>query len=60
MKLEDIFSNFEEGATVFGYPVKDPQRYGVIEFDKNKKVISIEEKPKKPKSNYAAVGLYFY
>ncbi|TSA24603.1 glucose-1-phosphate thymidylyltransferase [bacterium] len=49
-----------KGATVFGYYVKDPQRYGVIEFDENGKVISIEEKPKKPKSNYAIVGLYIY
>jgi glucose-1-phosphate thymidylyltransferase len=50
----------EAGATIFGYWVRDPQRYGVIEFDKAGKVISIEEKPEKPKSNYAAVGLYFY
>jgi glucose-1-phosphate thymidylyltransferase len=49
-----------EGATVFGYRVSNPQRYGVLEFDKNGKVISIEEKPDKPKSNYAVVGLYFY
>ena len=47
-------------ATVFAYMVKDPERYGVIEFDKNKKIISIEEKPKFPKSNYAITGLYFY
>ncbi|MCL5408446.1 MAG: glucose-1-phosphate thymidylyltransferase RfbA [Candidatus Omnitrophica bacterium] len=45
---------------VYGYYVKDPERYGVIEFDNNRKVISIEEKPKNPKSNYAVVGLYFY
>jgi glucose-1-phosphate thymidylyltransferase len=51
---------YESGATIFGYYVKDPERYGVIEFDKSGKVISIEEKPKNPKSNYAAVGLYFY
>ncbi|MGB7581899.1 MAG: glucose-1-phosphate thymidylyltransferase RfbA [Sedimentisphaerales bacterium] len=50
----------EAGASIFGYWVRDPHRYGVIEFDKTGKVISIEEKPKKPKSNYAAVGLYFY
>jgi glucose-1-phosphate thymidylyltransferase len=50
----------EVGASIFGYWVRDPQRYGVIEFDKAGKVISIEEKPKKPKSNYAAIGLYFY
>ena len=49
-----------EGATIFGYWVRDPQRYGVIEFDEKGKVLSIEEKPAEPKSNYAAVGLYFY
>jgi glucose-1-phosphate thymidylyltransferase len=48
------------GATVFGYWVNDPERYGTIEFDKTGKVLSIEEKPKKPKSNYAVTGLYFY
>lgn len=47
-------------ATVFGYWVKDPERYGVAEFDANDKVLSIEEKPQNPKSNYAVVGLYFY
>lgn len=53
-------AQLKSGATVFGYYVKDPERYGVVEFDNNSKVISIEEKPKNPKSHYAITGLYFY
>ncbi len=50
----------EQGGIIFGYPVKDPERYGVVDFDSDGNVIGIEEKPKKPKSNYAVPGLYFY
>jgi glucose-1-phosphate thymidylyltransferase len=50
----------QKGATVFGYQVNDPERFGIVEFDDNKKAVSLEEKPKKPQSNYAVTGLYFY
>jgi len=61
--LTDILQRavlLETGGMIFGYLVRDPERYGVVEYDQNGKVISIEEKPKKPKSNYAVPGLYFY
>ncbi|MBW6511549.1 MAG: glucose-1-phosphate thymidylyltransferase RfbA [Desulfuromonadaceae bacterium] len=58
--LDKIVSNFSGGAWIFGYPVTDPERYGVVEFDKDGKVLSLEEKPEKPKSHYAVPGLYLY
>lgn len=57
--LEEV-STLKEGAVIFGYPVKDPKAYGVVEFDETGKAISLEEKPSMPKSNYAIPGLYFY
>jgi glucose-1-phosphate thymidylyltransferase len=59
-KLMQQASEREEGATIFAYPVRDPERYGVVEFDDTGKAISLEEKPKIPKSHYAVPGLYFY
>ena len=59
-KILEKSTSITKGADVFGYYVNDPERYGVVEFDANKKAISLEEKPKEPKSNYAVTGLYFY
>ncbi len=59
--LAEAVKNAENGiATIFGYYVKDPQRFGIVEFDENKKVLSVEEKPQNPKTNYCITGLYFY
>ncbi|MBN2452612.1 MAG: glucose-1-phosphate thymidylyltransferase RfbA [Lentisphaeria bacterium] len=60
MNLDTIVGEFRGGARIFGYPVSDPQRYGVVEFDREGQVISIEEKPARPRSHYAVPGLYLY
>jgi len=60
MGLDQIVAQFREGATVFGYPVRDPERYGVVEFADDGRVLSLEEKPEHPKSHYAVPGLYLY
>jgi glucose-1-phosphate thymidylyltransferase len=60
MGLAEAIENFKSGALVWGYPVNDPERYGVVEFDDTGKVLSLEEKPAKPKSRYAVPGLYVY
>ena len=60
MSLLQSCASLQEGARIFGYKVHDPERYGIIEFDENYNVLSIEEKPKKPRSNYAVPGIYFY
>lgn len=59
-KLKEAAIRATDKATIFGYQVKDPERFGVVEFDENRNVLSIEEKPARPKSNYAVTGLYFY
>ena len=60
LEIEETIGDFESGALVFGYPVRDPERYGVVEFDRSGKVVSLEEKPTAPRSHYAVPGLYLY
>ena len=60
MRLDDIVRDFRDGALIFGYPVHDPERYGVVEFDADDRVLSIEEKPAEPKTHLAIPGLYLY
>jgi glucose-1-phosphate thymidylyltransferase len=60
MRLDEIVREFRSGAVIFGYPVRDPQRYGVVEFDEGGKVASLVEKPKQPRSNLAVPGIYLY
>jgi glucose-1-phosphate thymidylyltransferase len=60
MRLDEIVREFKTGAVIFGYPVRDPQRYGVVEFDESGKVVSLVEKPKQPRSNLAVPGIYLY
>jgi glucose-1-phosphate thymidylyltransferase len=60
MRLDEIVREFRSGATIFGYPVRDPQRYGVVEFGDDGKVVSLVEKPKQPRSNLAVPGIYLY
>jgi glucose-1-phosphate thymidylyltransferase len=60
MGFDQVVRDFSEGASIFGYPVHDPERYGVVEFDSEGRVLSLEEKPQKPKSHYAVPGLYLY
>ncbi len=60
MRLNEIVRDFDGGGCIFGYPVRDPERYGVVEFDRDGRVLSIEEKPEHPKSHYAVPGLYIY
>ena len=59
-EIREAFAEFRDGATIFGYRVTDPERYGVVDFDRDGRALSIEEKPKQPKSNYAVPGLYLY